>query len=199
MRRASRCVLGLVCTLLVACAGSRPPSPTNLPTPEPSTSVGPGDLIEVHVVGEKELPTEYRVLPDGAIDFPYVKRLLVSGLEPQDIVLRLKEKLVEAKILSDPQVSLSIKEYKSKRISIIGQVAKPGPVPWSENLKLVDAISQAGWFTPLADSNHVILTRYKKAGGSVTVRVSVDAITDGKQPDIPLQVGDTIKVEQRVF
>lgn len=192
-------VVALICMLAVACSGSRPPPPSNLPTPEPSTSIGPGDVLEVHVVGEKELPTEFRVLPDGSLDFPYIKRFSVTGLEPQDVVLRLKEKLVEAKILQDPQVSLSVKEYKSKRISIIGQVQKPGPVPWSENLKLVDAISQAGWFSPLADSNHVILTRNKKGGGTVTVQISVDAITDGKQPDIALQVGDTIKVEQRVF
>ncbi len=199
MTRAVRVAALAVLTLLVACSGSRPPTPKNLPTPEPSTSVGPGDVFEVHVVGEKELPTEYRVQPDGTIDFPYVKRLAVAGLEPQEIVLRLKAKLVEAKILSDPQISLSVKQYNSKRISIIGQVTKPGSVSWTESVKLVDAISQAGWFTPLADSNHVILTRYKKGGGTVTVLVSVDAITDGKQPDIPLQAGDTIKVEQRVF
>ena len=186
-------------TLSLGCSGSRPPTPKNLPVPEPSTSVGPGDVFEVHVVGEKELPTEYRVQPDGTIDFPYVKRLSVTGLEPQEIVMRLKERLIEAKILSDPQISLAVKQYNSKRISIIGQVQKPGSVSWTENVKLVDAISQAGWFTPLADSNHVILTRYKKGGGTVTVLVSVDAITDGKQPDIPLQAGDTIKVEQRVF
>ena len=185
--------------LLAACGGSRPPTPKNLPPPEPSTSVGPGDVFEVHVVGEKELPVDYRVQPDGTIDFPYVKRLAVAGLEPQEIVMRLKEKLIEAKILSDPQISLAVKQYNSKRISIIGQVTKPGSVSWTESVKLVDAISQAGWFTPLADSNHVILTRYKKGGGTVTVLVSVDAITDGKQPDIPLQAGDTIKVEQRVF
>lgn len=199
MTRAVRVAALAVLTLLVACSSSRPPTPKNLPTPEPSTSVGPGDVFEVHVVGEKELPTEYRVQPDGTIDFPYVKRLAVAGLEPQEIVLRLKAKLVEAKILSDPQISLSVKQYNSKRISIIGQVTKPGSVSWTESVKLVDAISQAGWFTPLADSNHVILTRYKKGGGTVTVLVSVDAITDGKQPDIPLQAGDTIKVEQRVF
>lgn len=200
-RRASSLAsaLCIVCIACSACGGSQPPTPKNLPAPEPSTSVGAGDVIEIYVVGEKELPTEYRVQPDGSIDFPYVKRLPVSGLEPQEIVLRLKEKLVEAKYLTNPQVSLSVKEYKSKRISIIGQVQKPGSVSWTENVKLVDAISQAGWFTPLADSNHVILTRYKKGGGTVTVRVSVDAITDGKQPDIPLQAGDTIKVEQRVF
>ena len=66
-------------------------------------------------------------------------------------------------------------------------------------MKLVDALSASGWFTPMADSNHVILTRALPPNRSVTAVVSVDAITDGAQADIPLQAGDTIKVEARVF
>jgi polysaccharide export outer membrane protein len=192
-------VVFLFLVSLVACRGSRPGPPKNLPAPTPSTTVGPGDVFEVFVVGETNLPKEYRVQPDGSIDFPYLERLHVSGLEPQEIVQTIKAKLVEKKILSDPQVSLIVKQYNSKKVSIIGQVAKPGSIPWTEGMKLVDAISLSGWFTNIADSNHVILTRNVASGKTVTVVVSVDAITDGAQGDIPLQAGDTIKVEARVF
>ena len=185
--------------LVLGCRGSRPGPPKNLPPPTPSTTVGPGDVFEVFVVGEPNLPKEYRVQPDGSIDFPYVDRLQVSGLEPQEIVDKIKTNLVEKKILSNPQVSLVVKQYNSKKIAIIGQVAKPGNINWTEGIKLVDAISQAGWFTNIADSNHVILTRSVGPGKTVTAVVSVDAITDGAQADIPLQAGDTIKVEGRVF
>jgi polysaccharide export outer membrane protein len=64
---------------------------------------------------------------------------------------------------------------------------------------MVDALSQSGWFTAVADSNHVILTRAIPPNKTVTAIVSVDAITDGAQADIPLQAGDTIKVESHVF
>ncbi len=156
-------------------------------------------MFEVYVVGETNLPKEYRVQPDGSIDFPYVDRLQVSGLEPQDIVKIIKAKLVENKILTQPQVSLIVKQYNSKKVSVIGQVAKPGSLAWTEGMKLVDAISQSGWFTNIADSNHIVLTRNVARDKTVTVVVSVDAITDGAQADIPLQAGDTIKVEARVF
>jgi polysaccharide export outer membrane protein len=189
----------LLSALLIACSGSRPGPPKNLPPPIQSTVVGPGDLFEVFVLGESGLPKEYRVQPDGTIDFPYVSRLSVAGMEPQAIVDVLKAKLVEAKILQNPQITLVVKQYNSKKVSIIGQVTKPGSVPWTEGMKLVDAISQAGWFTSIADSNHVILTRNASATKTVTAVVSVDAITDGAQADIPLQAGDTIKVEARVF
>jgi protein involved in polysaccharide export with SLBB domain len=185
--------------LLLACGGSRPGPPKNLPAPILSTVVGPGDLFAVFVLGEKDVPTEYRVQPDGSIDFPYLDRITVAGLEPQEIVDVLKKKLVEKKILQDPQITLVVKQYNSKKVSIIGQVAKPGTVPWTEGMKLVDALSQAGWFTSIGDSNHVILTRHVAQNKTVTAVVSVDAITDGAQADIPLQAGDTVKVDARVF
>jgi polysaccharide export outer membrane protein len=176
-----------------------PRAPVSLPVPQQSTTVGPGDVFEVFVFGEPNLPKEYRVQPDGSIDFPFIERVPVEGLEPQEIVTRLKERLVKAKILREPQLSLMVKQYNSKRISVIGQVTKPGTVPWIEGMKLVDALSQAGWFTSLSDSNHVIVTRYVSRERTVTAIVNVEAITDGKQNDIPLQAGDTIKVEAKVF
>lgn len=185
--------------LLGGCEGSRPGPPKNLPPPVQSTVVGPGDVFEVFVLGESNLPKAYRVQPDGTIDFPYIDRVTVAGLEPQTIVDLLKAKLVEKKILQDPQITLVMTQYNSKKVSVIGQVAKPGSVPWTEGMKLVDAISQSGWFTSLADSNHVLLTRNVGPAKTVTAVISVDAITDGVQADIALQAGDTIKVDARVF
>lgn len=192
-----RHAIGLVLAL-AACSGN-PPPPRNLPPPVQSTTLGPGDVLEITVVGEKDLPKEYKIAADGTLDFPYVPRLPASGLEPQDLADHLKKRLVEGKILTDPQLSLIVKSYASKKVSIIGQVNKPGSVPWTDGMKLVDVVSQVGGFTSIADSKHVILTRQTGPGKSVTVVVSVDAITDGDQPDIPLQAGDTIKVDARVF
>jgi hypothetical protein len=62
----------------------------------------------------------------------------------------------------------------------------------------VQAISAVGWFTPLADTNNVQVIR-QVPNGSVNALVSVDAITDNVRPDVKLQQGDTIKVNQRLF
>jgi protein involved in polysaccharide export with SLBB domain len=161
--------------------------------------IGPGDLFKVTVLGEKDLPGEYRVQPDGTIDFPYVDRLKVAGLEPQQIVDVIKQGLVEKKILIDPQVTLVVTQYNSKKISIVGSVNKPGSLPWTEGMKLVDAISLAGGLTSIADGDHVLITRLVGPHKTVTATVSVDDITDGKLGDVPLQAGDTIKVGQRMF
>ncbi len=173
--------------------------PPKLPAPLPSTTVGPGDLFVVTVLGEKEIPQEFRVQPDGTVDFPYLDRIKVDGLEPQQIEELLKKELVERRILRDPQVTLVVKQYYSKRISVVGAVAKPGILPWSEGMKLVDAIMLAGGLSSLADGDHVRITRPVPGAKSVTATVSIDDITDGKLGDVPLQAGDTIKVDQRMF
>jgi polysaccharide export outer membrane protein len=188
----------LLVALVPACARSKT-SNVKLPPPALSTVVGPGDLFEVSVLGEKDLPKEYRVQPDGTVDFPYIDRVTVEGLEPQQIEELIKQQLAEKKILISPQVTLVVKQYNSKKVSVIGAVAKPGSLPWSEGMKLVDAISLSGGLTALADGDRVRVTRIVGPNKTVTATVSIDDITDGKLGDIPLQAGDTIKVDQRVF
>jgi protein involved in polysaccharide export with SLBB domain len=162
-------------------------------------TVGPGDLFVVNVLGEKDIPQEFRVQPDGTIDFPYLDRIKVDGLEPQEIEDLLKRELADKQILRRPQITLVVKQYNSKRISVIGAVTKPGILPWSEGMKLVDAILLAGGLSSLADGDHVRITRPVPGGKPVTAVVNVEDITDGKLGDVPLQAGDTIKVEHRMF
>jgi polysaccharide export outer membrane protein len=160
--------------------------------------VGAGDVLEVVVVGEEKLPHEYEISADGTLAFPYLEPLKVAGLEPRQIAASLRDGLVGAKFLVDPQVQVKVKTYNSKKIQVIGQVAKQGPLPYQDGMTLVQAISAAGWFTPLADTNHVQVIRQTPTGATNAI-VSVDAITDNARADIKLQQGDTIKVDQRLF
>jgi protein involved in polysaccharide export with SLBB domain len=190
--------LAVALIIAVGCARPHPGSP-KLPPPSQSTTVGAGDLFEVSVLGEKDLAKEYRVQPDGTVAFPYLDRLTVAGLEPQQIEELIKTGLEEKKILQNAQVTLIVKQYNSKKVSIVGAVQKPGSLPWTEGMKLVDAISLSGGLTSLADGDHVRITRLVANNKTVTATVSIDDITDGKLADIPLQAGDTIKVDGRIF
>jgi polysaccharide export outer membrane protein len=199
LMRAFLVVFSLLLVVATGACGRAHPGPSRLPPPSLSTIVGPGDVFEVSVLGEKEIPKEFRVQPDGTIDFPYLDRVAVAGLEPQQIEELIKKELVERKILVNPQVTLIVKQYNSKKVSVVGAVQKPGSLAWQEGMKLVDAISLAGGLTSLADGDRVRITRNVGPSKTVTATVSVDDITDGKSPDVPLQAGDTIKVDQRVF
>jgi polysaccharide export outer membrane protein len=194
-----RCWLYGACALLLVACGAEPGPPKNLPTAETSTGVGPGDMFEITVVGEKDLPKEYQVQSDGTIDFPYVHRVKVEGLEPPDVVDLLKEKLVEEKILADPQITLVVKHSNTNNVIVSGSVQKPDVFAWNPGFTLMGAISRCGWFTQLADSKHVRLIRRVGKGKSVQVVINVDAITEHRQEDVSLAPGDAINVDQRPF
>ncbi|MFO0570818.1 MAG: polysaccharide biosynthesis/export family protein [Polyangiaceae bacterium] len=184
--------------LLLACGSSGDNSRVNLPAPIESTTLGPGDVFTLHVVGEKELPSEYQIASDGTVDLPYVHSVKVAGLEPQEVARLVRKRLIDAKILSDPSVVVSIKEYNSKRVTVLGSVSKPGSFPLTPGLTLLQAISLAGGLTAIANKDRVNLTRQTKTGRT-TVVLTVEAITDGRSPDLPLQAGDSIYVHERVF
>ena len=192
-------LLTLCLSLALPGCGRHYPPPASLPDPIVNLQVGPGDVLEVVVVGEEKLPKEYEIQPDGSLDFPYTKGIKVVGLEPRQIASAIRDQLVEAKFLVSPQVQVKVKAFNSKKVQIIGQVTKPGPMVYTDGMTLVQAISAAGWFTPLADTNHVQVIRIVSASKSVNAIVSVDAITDNARPDLKLQQGDTIKVDQRLF
>jgi polysaccharide export outer membrane protein len=187
-----------VCLLLSGCGGSNENQRVNLPAPTEKSTVGPGDVFTMDVVGERELPREYQVASDGTVDLPYLHTLSVAGLEPQEIARLIRAQLIEKQLLSDPSVVIQVKEYNSRRITIMGQVSKPGTFPYTAGLTLIQALSQAGGLTGLANLDRVNLTR-RVGKGSRTVVLSIGVIMEGRAADVPLQSGDRIFVHERLF
>jgi protein involved in polysaccharide export with SLBB domain len=173
-------------------------SRVHLAPPTESSTVGAGDVFTMQIIGERDLPGEYQIASDGFVNLPYVHRLHVEGLEPQEISDLIRQRLIDAKILSDPSVIIRVREYSSKHITILGQVSRVGSYPFSPGITLVRAISMAGGFNSIAKKDHVSLTRKTKTG-TRTVVLSVDAIMEGGSPDVLLQPGDQIYVQERIF
>lgn len=193
-----RLCLVLALSLALGCGPKVDNSRIKLPDPVESTTLGPGDVFTLDMVGEKDLPRDYQVASDGTVDFPYVHRLKVQGLEPQQVARTVRERLIAQRILIDPSIIVSVKEYNSKRVTVLGQVQRPGSFPLTTGMTLVQAISNAGGLNAIANGERVNLTRKDKQGAT-TVVLSFDSITDGRSPDIPLQAGDQIYVHERVF
>jgi polysaccharide export outer membrane protein len=196
-----RVLLGALSTLLVfgiGCGGSNDNLRLNLPPPTEKSTVGPGDVFTMEIVSEKELPREYQIASDGSVDLPYLQAVQVAGLEPQEIARLIRKLLIEKQILTNPSVVVQVKEYNSRRVTIMGQVAKPGTFPYTQGLTLIQALSQAGGLTGIANQDRVNLTR-RTTGGSRTVVISIGTIMEGRSADIPLQSGDRIFVHERMF
>ena len=188
----------LIVALMLACGPRVDNSRVVLPAPVESSTIGPDDVFRMQIVGEKELPDEYQVSSDGTVDLPYIHRVQAAGLEAQELAQVVRNKLIELQILKDPSVIVTIKEYRSKKVTVLGQVQKPGSFPFTSGMTLLQVVSLSGGFTSIAKTGRVNLTRKTKSGAK-TVTISVDAITDGSSPDIPLQAGDAIYVGERVF
>jgi len=187
-----------LCLAMSACGGGNDNMRLNLPPPTEKSTVGPGDVFTLEVVGEKELPREYQVASDGSVDIPYLQTVQVAGLEPQEVARLVRKLLMEKQIRSDPSVVVQVKEYNSRRVTLMGQVAKPGTFPFTTGLTLIQALSQAGGLTGIANLDRVNLTR-RTNGGSRTVVISIGSIMEGRSADIPLQSGDRIFVHERIF
>jgi protein involved in polysaccharide export with SLBB domain len=163
----------------------------------PEERLGIDDVFEVRVLGEQDLSGPYRIAADGTIDYPFIGRISVIGMRSGDVQELIASKLADG-YLKKPQVSVMVKEWNSRKVSVIGQVQKPGSVTYFTNMTIVDAIAAAGGFTGIASKNSVTLRRELK--GSVESRnYPVADISEGRAPNVVLRPGDILVVEERLF
>src|SRR6266516_8026401 len=122
--------------------------------------IAPLDIITIDVVGEKDLSKELRVSTSGTITFPFLGSIEVKGKTPAEVESLLKEKLGKD-YLVNPQVIITVKEYRSRTVSVIGQVNKPGVIalPAEQKLGILEAIAQAGDLTNVANKNRIEVSR----------------------------------------
>ncbi|MEP6651709.1 MAG: polysaccharide biosynthesis/export family protein [Myxococcales bacterium] len=193
-------LLALFALFGAGCSHARPLTPMTSQDDDLVTTdrIGVDDVFEVRVFGEPDLTGAYRVANDGTIDFPLAGRIQVSGISTTELQRLLVERL-RAGYLKNPQVSVMMKEWNSRKISVLGQVKNPGAVSYRPNMTIVDAIVLAGGFTATADKNSVNLRR-EQGGGKVQTRVyPVANITEGQAPNVLVLPGDVLVVGERLF
>jgi len=161
------------------------------------TELGPGDVFDVRVYEEQQLSGTYRVSADGTISFPLVGQLATNGLTPTAVGKLLESKLSEG-YLRNPHVSIFVKEYNSKKVSVLGQVTKPGTFPYIDSMTVIEAVTLAGGFTPIAAKNDTVVTR-SEGTQKIRTQVRVEAISEGTERNFCLHPGDIVFVPERLF
>jgi len=190
-------IIAAVVGLGIGCAARGRPPVTMADAAPAEDRVGLDDTFDVRVYGEPELSGAYRVATDGTIDFPLAGRLQISGLRTGEIQRLLVDKLKD-RYLKEPQVIVTIKDRNSQKISVLGQVAKPGQVGYYPNMTIVDAIASAGGFTGIAAKNSVNLRR--EVAGKIQMQIyPVADISEGRSPNVMVLPGDVLVVDERVF
>ncbi len=87
--------------------------------------VGPGDVLDVKVFEVEELSNPAVVSPRGTVSLPLIGEVFVGQKTTLQIEVRLKQ-LYEINLLQDPQISVSVQEFRSQPVSILGAVERPG-------------------------------------------------------------------------
>ncbi len=191
--------MGLLGLVLTACLPSKPPTGPSIEPAPPvvDDSLGPGDVFEVRVFGEKELSNTYKVGNDGSFEFPLIGRITAEGKTPSKVASEITRRL-KPDYLKDPQVTVAVKEVHSKKIVVFGQVNKPGTLKYEQNMSIIQAITEAGGFNALANKNETTVTRVV-GGKKQKIRVPVEQMLEGSDRTFVLLPGDIIFVPERLF
>lgn len=137
--------------------------------------IGPGDLINVQVFDVPEMSRDLRVSQTGSIGMPLVPvRMHIAGLTELQTEQKITEVLEANGLISHPEVSVTVKEKKSRPITIVGAVAHPMVYEADRQVTLIDVLAQAGGITPDA-ADHVIVTRPERDA-------SADPSAEASQP-----------------
>lgn len=152
-------------------------------------------MVTLSVYEEPELGTQVRILKTGQASFPLIGAVKIGGLSVVEASAEIKERYAKD-YLVDPKVTLSVDEYTTEFISVIGQVKNPGQIsiPQTGHLDLGSAIASAGGVTPEADVNNIQLVRSN--GGSTSFSLSA---IQGSAGRTRLSPGDRVVVQESRF
>jgi len=166
--------------------------------PLPGYRIGPKDLLEIKVFEVPELNIERRVSDEGAINLPLIGDVPVAGLTDGELADRLKA-LLESRYVQRASVSVFIKEFRSRPITVMGAVRNPGNLAFSGRWTLLEAISAAGGLTENRGEMIYVLRRADN-GLSDQIAIRVDDLIVNADPDanIPIFSNDLINVPARV-
>lgn len=190
--------------LIVAFAGlSAAQPPAGAPTANlPAQRIGANDLIAVSVYDAPEFTRTIRVGPDGTIRLPMVKqRIPAEGLLPAELEAEIARVLEAAEILVDPIVTVTIVEYQSRPVSVVGAVKRPLTFQADSPVSLLDALARAEGLLPNAGPEILVSCTQPGPDGQPVAhvrRIPVKELIEGADPEwnIRLIGGEEVRVPE---
>ena len=175
--------------------------------------LGPGDILNLEVFDSKIFSSKLLVFSDGTVSLPLLGSLQIEGLNIDSAKHTIKKKL-ETQLLR-PEFKLTLLKMRPLRVSIIGEINKPGiytfPMAQIDNEinssyrgipTVVDAIKKAGGINPKANLKNVLLTRYISTENKDIIQKQTkldifDLVSSGNQSyNLYLFDGDIINVNK---
>jgi polysaccharide export outer membrane protein len=166
--------------------------------------VGPSDVLAVTVFNQPQLSGKFAVEADGTLAFPLIGRVKVGGLSIRGVEDELRGRLANG-YLTNPNVSVTVEQYRSQQIFVMGEVRQPGPLQFMGAMTVIEALARVGSPTEKAGTEVMIVrppgeppttaTLPSSNPSSETIRVDLQSLQSGElSQNVALRAGDTIFV-----
>ncbi|MDP9049762.1 MAG: polysaccharide biosynthesis/export family protein [Acidobacteriota bacterium] len=163
-------------------------------TTSPDYVIGADDSLKIDVWREAQLSGVVPVRPDGKITLPLLHDVQAAGLTPMQLEADITSRLA-AKFVTDPVVSVTVEQSNSKRVFMVGEVGRPGPMAITPGMTILQAIASAG-LTPYANAKKIYILRGDPVKQQKVFFDYKKAVKKGDMQGVTLIPGDTIVVPQ---
>jgi polysaccharide export outer membrane protein len=185
-----------VLCVLAASPCASPAAEAARPAPsagETEYRIGEGDVLNIDVWKDPALTRLLSVLPDGKIAYPLIGELAAAGKTVAELKKEIEQKL--ARYISDPVVTVEVRQMNSLHIYVLGRVNAPGRVVLTSNVNVLQALAIAGGPTAYANRSRIRIFR-QEGGKTVIIPFDYDDVTAGKNlgSNILLKRGDVVFV-----
>jgi polysaccharide export outer membrane protein len=169
---------------------STSPPPVSLPA---DYVIGAEDILSIRYWKDENLSTDVAVRPDGKISLQLLNDVDAAGLTPEQLRLKLMEQ--SKRYLEDPNITVIVKEIRSRKVFITGEVERAGTYPLTTSTTVLQLIALAGGLREYADGKNIVIVRTEN-GKSASYRFNYrDVITrKNLNQNIELRPGDTVIV-----
>jgi polysaccharide export outer membrane protein len=163
-----------------------------LAVPPETLLIGPGDTLRVQVLDTPELEQHPRVTDSGDIPLIGVGNVHVAGLTPAEAAAQIRTRFIHSHFMNHPDVSVTVEQYATQTVSVLGQVKTPGAYPISTGRSVLSVVALAGGLTDVAD-RHLTIQRGDSSKKTVSYTLSNDSST-AIADSVQVLPGDTVVV-----
>jgi polysaccharide export outer membrane protein len=154
--------------------------------------IGASDVIAVTVLKEPTLSGTLLVRPDGMISMPLLGDVKASGKTPLSLAGEVAAML--KKFIQDPNVTVVLNQMNSKKVYLMGEIGKTGPVEMTPGMTLLEAIATAGGLGQYANAKKIYILRTEDGKQQKIPVQYKEALKGDASLNLPLKSGDTIVV-----
>jgi polysaccharide export outer membrane protein len=158
----------------------------------PGLPIHSGDLVHIEVANTPEMESTPRVTDAGQVPVLGAGNVKVAGLSPADAAAAIQARLVQVHYLNHPEVTLTVEQYATQNVSVMGEVKSAGAYSITTARPVLDVLALAGGLTPEADRN-ILVARQGDTDHPLHYYVSNDG-RDALSKTILVNPGDTIVV-----